>query len=256
MKWQSPRHLRVAVASREVDCAICLESDLDAVIEVLGCGHKFCQPCLSRHIATLRHRGSATLCPVCRRPVSFTKGTAEATTLVDTLPSLPLPAHREECDTRSFLSIAKKLHFKKCPSCGICIQKVGGCPSMRCHCGVYFIWDEAELVAPCNQVHFCWDERKLFCETCGKGSRFTYVRLLCARSVVAVIFVPALALAVAVAGSIGLCITAAVVLMPCIAYGPLVLGYELMRFLQRCKSQPRNPFLSGMASGARFFGFY
>lgn len=44
------------------------------------------------------------------------------------------------------------LRVKKCPYCKISIEKNGGCPDMRCHCGKRFCW---QCLSDCGNYGFC-----------------------------------------------------------------------------------------------------
>lgn len=164
--WPGQLHRRGIVgesmkeAADANECSICLGTGEDVqVARSLSCGHTFCRSCISRYAATRLREHRAVRCPECQREISH----QEAMTCIpegdvqdlihSTSSTSDLDTAMIEVPTREFMRLAQAAHFKRCPACGVPIEKAGGCDNMRCRCGHIFKWSEAQSVAPCHQVH-------------------------------------------------------------------------------------------------------
>lgn len=224
---------------------------------MLQCGHSFCAHCLAQHLETEFGKGCRAWCPVCRREVFGDE-------VASVLPAMAAQAFRTEMELlkgppifcrsgtqeadRHFRSVARRLHLKKCPQCGVAIQKNGGCPKMLCRCGACFDWHEAETVVPCNRVHLCWSIDLFFISTCSGCTRTTKIKACLSRLGIAAISIPvATTAAVCVCGGVVAAVSTTVS-APIVGCAPIALLYEPVR---RAIGHQQNWFAHAACSGVR-----
>lgn len=69
------------------------------------------------------------------------------TRICTTCKQIAEPDHR--CEDNETIAKIKALNYKSCPKCGTGIQKMYGCPHVRCACGAHFCWDCSRAINIC-----------------------------------------------------------------------------------------------------------
>jgi hypothetical protein len=147
--------------SPRAECTICYRSVKCRKLVLAGsCEHRFCGDCLARHIHTKVTSGAASVgCPMCdsrmHAPAIQKLGGAAVAEQMRTNSRQDMfeRAFSSECPADEFERVAKAEHLRRCPSCFVPIQSVGG-ELMTCPCGTEFLWTQAPTVVPCNKVMY------------------------------------------------------------------------------------------------------
>ena len=136
-------------------CSICLEwCNPHKMHAVKVCGHSFCSPCMESYIRNLYVNRAVifAVCPgdSCNSPLL--DGDCYILTKQEK-DKLFLRGMKDDIFTaakpRKSFRTAIRLFFttKKCPQCGVRIQKSGGCDRMHCKgCGTHFSWRKRRIM--------------------------------------------------------------------------------------------------------------
>lgn len=251
------------------DCSICLGTSGSTEPRMTACGHVFCEPCIREHFERLLRERKPLYCPDCRCGVSMVEMRAIVPQLTTTAAELARAAAEPEPEPvsqyrtpaaqrrderrieRAFERAARRAHMKKCPHCGACIQKTGGCNNMRCRCGRTFKWSEAPCVGRCNCIHrveYDSDECSVpWFKACKGASPVAHAKAMAANSAVAISVVPVITGAIAAAGTV----VVTCVAVPAAIFGPMAMIYEPVAMSRRAagKKDAKNPFAKAAACG-------
>lgn len=140
------------------DCISCMEQISSAAERVKGpCGHTYCLCCFG-YMAKLslqdRARVPVRCCGV-EFPEEFVKRVMPAKALVVYRKFLAekKPGDSNLKSDKEYAALIRKIRGKQCPTCGIGVQKVSGCPTMTCALGHVFCWNCGMNVCECARLH-------------------------------------------------------------------------------------------------------